>query len=294
VIGWATQSGGTTGGAGGPTTTVTSLSALNSAVTGSSAAIVRVSGTFTCSDDVRVGSNKTILGVGSGSGLSGCGLNLADANNVIVRNMRIAFVQAGNGNGDAIHLDTSTHVWIDHNDLSSDRSHGTDFYDGLVDITHASDFVTVSWNILHDHIKCSLVGHSDSNGSEDRGHLRVTYHHNFVNNCDSRDPRVRFGNPVHVFNNYYLNVADYGIASTIEGGVLVEGNYFENTPDPFHVGEGSSPPGTLVARNNFFVNSGSGQTSGSVNSIPYSYTLETASSVKASVTAGAGVGKIST
>ncbi|WP_460495092.1 hypothetical protein [Dactylosporangium cerinum] len=48
-----------------------------------------------------------------------------------------------------------------------------------------------------------------------------------------------------------------------------------------------------MARNNHFVNSGGGQTGGSVASIPYSYTLETASSVKSSVTGGAGAGRIS-
>jgi len=99
---------------------------------------------------------------------------------------------------------------------------------------------------------------------------------------------------VHVFNNYYDNIGLYAIASTENGGVLVEGNYFENTPDPFHLGEASSGPGTLVARNNFFVNSGAGSSGGSVASIPYSYSVDTASTVKASVTAGAGTGKIST
>jgi pectate lyase len=211
-----------------------------------------------------------------------------------VRNMRISFVQASSGNGDAIHIDHATRLWIDHNELFSDKTHGTDFYDGLLDITHAADFITVSWNNLHDHIKCSLVGHSDSNASEDTGHLRITYHHNFFNGCDQRNPRVRFANPVHVFNNYYNNIGLYAIASTENGGVLVEGNYFENTPDPFHLGEASSGPGTLVARNNFFVNSGTGSSGGSVASIPYSYSVDTASTVKASVTAGAGTGKIST
>ena len=47
-----------------------------------------------------------------------------------------------------------------------------------------------------------------------------------------------------------------------------------------------------MARNNFFVNSGAGQTGGSVASIPYSYTMESASNVKASVTANAGTGRI--
>ena len=29
-------------------------------------------------------------------------------------------------------------------DLSSDRDHDKDYYDGLLDITHAADFVTVT------------------------------------------------------------------------------------------------------------------------------------------------------
>jgi len=297
LIGWATQGGGTTGGAGGPTVTVTSLSALTSAVAASGAQIIRVSGNFSCSADVRVSSNKTILGVGSNSGLNGCGLNISDVSNVIVRNMRIANVQAGNGNGDAIHVDNGTRIWIDHNDLSSNTSSGTDFYDGLLDMTHAADFITVSWNVFHDHIKCSLVGHSDSNAGEDVGHLRITYHHNWFNNCQQRNPRVRFGNPVHVFNNYYSNIPGgdgYAIASTIQGGVRVEGNFFENVGDTYHLGEGSSPAGSLVATNNVFVNSAPGQTGGSVASIPYGFTVDNPNGVKTNVMANAGTGKIAT
>jgi pectate lyase len=139
-----------------------------------------------------------------------------------------------------------------------------------------------------------LVGHSDSNAAEDTGHLRITYHHNFFNTCDQRNPRVRFGNPVHVFNNYYLNINTYAIASTENAGLLVENNSFENVPDTYHLGQADSGPGTLVASGNVFVNSGPGQTGGTVASIPYSYTLDAGSSVKSIVTAGAGVGKIST
>ncbi|WP_428961366.1 hypothetical protein [Micromonospora fluostatini] len=85
----------------------------------------------------------------------------------------------------------------------------------------------------------------------------------------------------------------YGVASTMGGGVLVEGNYFENVRDPYHLGEGSSGPGTLVARNNHFVNSGAGQAGGSVAGIPYGYPLAPAANVKSIVTNGAGAGKIS-
>ena len=292
--GWSTQSGGTSGGSTSTTVTVTSLSALTSAAGSGTSQTVKVSGNFTCSSDVTVASNKTILGVGSSSGLTGCGLKIKGVNNVIVRNLKIAKVPAGNGNGDAIHIEKATHIWIDHNDLSSDTSHGTDYYDGLLDITHAADYITVSWNYEHDHIKCDLLGHSDDNASEDTGHLRVTYHHNYFRNCDQRGPRVRFGNPVHVYNNYYYNSGTYGVASTCNAGVYVERNYFENTPNSVVTATGSSPSGNVKLLNNYLVNSGAPQSrnSGSVAAIPYSYTVDANSSVKSIVTAGAGTGKI--
>lgn len=75
-------------------------------------------------------------------------------------------------------IQESHNVWVDHVELSSDRDHDKDYYDGLLDITHGSYAITASYNILHDHWKASLIGHSDSNGSEDAA-LRVTLHHNY-------------------------------------------------------------------------------------------------------------------
>jgi len=279
LVGWATQGGGTTGGGSAAATTVTSSSALSSAVSGSTARVVRISGNISCSGMITVGSNKSILG-NSGATLTGCGLNVSNASNVIIRNITFT-----GWNDDAINVQYSTRVWIDHNTLSNG-------YDGAIDIKRASDYVTVSWNRIFNHDKAMLLGHSDDNGSEDIGHLRVTYHHNWFDGSNQRHPRVRFGNPVHVYNNYYDAVGSYGVASTEGAGVLVEGNYFENTDDPYHLGEGDSGPGTLVARNNTFVSSGSGQAGGSVAGIPYSYSMDASANVKSIVSAGAGAGRI--
>ncbi|HEX4811450.1 MAG TPA: RICIN domain-containing protein [Nonomuraea sp.] len=280
LVGWATQGGGTTGGGTTPAVTVSSASALTSALSSSSAAVIRVSGTISCSGMLRVSSNKTVLG-NSGATISGCGFNIAEASNVIVRNLTFR-----GWNDDAINVQYSTRVWIDHNSFSEG-------YDGAVDVKRASDYVTISWNRVSNHDKTMLLGHDDGNAGEDRGHLRVTYHHNWFDGTGQRHPRVRFGNPVHVYNNYYASIGDYGVASTQEAGVLVEGNYFENTDDPYHRGEGDSDPANLVARNNCFVSSGSGDAGGSVGSIPYSYSLDTPCNVKSIVTAGAGAGRIS-
>jgi pectate lyase len=279
LAGWATQSGGTTGGGSASTTTVSSISQLSSAVSGSASKVVQVTGTISCSGMYKVGSNTTIIGAG-GATISGCGLNISSADNVIVQN--IAF---SGWNDDAVNIEMSTHVWIDHNTFGTG-------YDGSVDTKRGSDYITISWNRFNGQNKNCLVGHSDDNGSQDIGHLRVTFHHNWFNGTTQRNPRVRFGNPVHVYNNLYMNVSSYGVASTEGAGVLVEGNYFENTSDPFHLGEAASGPGSLVARNNTFVNSGSGQQGGSVNPIPYGYGLDSSGSVKSIVQGGAGVGHV--
>ncbi|WP_461023939.1 pectate lyase family protein [Thalassiella azotivora] len=281
--GWASQGGGTTGGGSAAPTTVTSADALAAAVAGDAPKVVRVSGTIRCSGMLRVGSNTTVLGDGRAAAVTGCGLSVYEARNVVIRN--IAF---SGWDDDAVNIEGSTNVWVDHNSFS----HG---YDGSVDTKRGSDLVTISWNRFSDHDKNSLVGHSDGNGSQDRGRLRVTYHHNWFDGVNQRNPRVRFGNPVHVYNNYYDGVGasgGYGVASTTEAGVLVEGNYFEDTRDPFHLGEGSSPDGSLVARDNHFVGSGDGEQGGQVAPVPYRYPLDPATSVKSLVTAGAGAGRL--
>ncbi len=278
--GWGTQCGGTTGGGSASPVTVSTTAAFVSAVQSSSASVVRVSGTITLSSMTKVASNKTIIGVGSGATIAGHGLNISKVSNVIVRNLNFR-----DWRDDGIQVETSTRVWIDHNTLRNG-------YDGAIDIKRGSDCVTVSWNKISSHDKTMLLGHSDDNAGQDRGKLRVSYHHNWFDGTNQRHPRVRFGNPVHVYNNYYGGVTSYGVASTEEAGVLVEGNYFENTKDPFHRGEGSSDPANLVARNNHFVNSGSGDQGGSVKAIPYGYVLDSASGVKSIVQGGAGVGKV--
>jgi pectate lyase len=282
-IGWASQNGGTTGGTGGSTVTVTSASALDSALQSSSRQIIRVSGVISLSGMHKVSSNKSILGVGSGSGISGGGLNLSGVSNVIIRNLVFR-----NADDDSINVQESAHnIWIDHNDLSNG-------HDGLVDIKRGSDFVTVSWNHFHNHDKTALLGHDDGNGSQDIGHLRVTYHHNWFDGTTQRHPRVRFGNPVHVYNNYYNGNSGYGVASTCNAGVLVERNYFENVAHPTVTQTGDSPSGNLRVINNYLVNSGTEQVrnGASVAAIPYAYTPDANNKVKSIVSAGAGTGKI--
>ncbi|MCD0445248.1 RICIN domain-containing protein [Glycomyces sp. A-F 0318] len=274
--GWATQNGGTTGGAGGSSTTVSSASAFTSAVSGGSAKTVRVSGTISLSGMVNVGSNTTIIG-NSGARITGGGLQFDSVHNVIVQNMTF-----DDWDDDAVNVqDESTNLWFDNNTFGTG-------YDGALDIKRGSDFITVSWNKFNGTDKTMLLGHSDGNGGQDIGHLRVSYHHNWFNGTNQRTPRVRFGETVHVYSNYYVNIGSYCVATTENAGVLFEGNYLENADDAVHIGEGSSDDGRIVSRNNHLVNTSTPQSNGSVGGVPYSYSLDTPSQVKSIVTGAAG------
>ncbi|WP_242677292.1 pectate lyase family protein [Streptomonospora litoralis] len=278
--GWASQNGGTTGGAGGETVTVSSADALTEALQSSGPTVVRLDGSVDLDGMNDIVSDKTLIGVGSDAEITGGGLDIDEAHNVIVRN--IAFSDWGD---DAINVqEGSTNVWIDHNSFTGGS-------DGAVDIKRESDYITVSWNHVYDHGKSMLLGHSDGH-TEDEGHLRVSYHHNFFDGSGSRHPRVRFGETVHVYNNYYRDNAEYGVASTMGAGVLVEGNYFENVDNPTHVGYADSDDGRLVVRDNVFDNSGDPETAGSVAEVPYSYDLDSAQDVPGIVTSGAGPGNV--
>ena len=180
----------------------------------------------------------------------------------------------------------SHHIWIDHCDLS-------DGYDGLLDIKRGSSYITVSWNHTHNHTKNMLLGHDDGNGAQDVGRLKVTYHHNWFDNTPQRNPRARFGEPVHIFNNYYLHNTDVGVACQANAGCLVEGNYFDNVEEPM-TNRYAGPQGRIVQRSNTFVSSGPPVVGGSVQepSLFYSYTLDHSADVKTIVMQGAGVGRL--
>lgn len=240
--GYATLNGGTTGGAAGETVTVSDLDSFTEAAESEEPLTIIVSGAIEGSAKIRVGSDKTIFGE-AGSSFTGVGLYVNKVSNVILRNLKIAKVDADNG--DAVGIQESTNVWVDHLDISGDLNVGKDDYDGLLDITHAADYVTVSNTYLHDHWKASLVGHSDSNGDEDTGHLTVTYANNYWYNINSRAPSVRYGQ-VHIVNNYFDSILSTGINARQGAQILVQSTAFANSADEAITFQDSDTTGYVV------------------------------------------------
>jgi pectate lyase len=329
LVGFATLNGlgqnGTTGGAGGAHVQVLTLADLVKYLQTNTTLRVEILNDIDLSPlanatlgfptnyptgEILVNSNKTIYSK-NGSAIRRGTLRIGKGpngkQNIVIRNLKFRDLWVFDPTGaydqygwDYISIEGgSHHVWVDHCDFEQ-------AYDGMVDIKGGSDFITVSWNVFRAQKKGNLVGASDSAGDTDRGHLNVTFHHNWHDRVDERIPRMRFGN-AHVFNLYCNDLGGKGIQSTTEAATLVENAYF------YHPKAGSyptieyngGPTGTVKVVNSTIANIPGvnvqfrqyGQSNFLFNAPfaaptpPYAYTLDAVTNVPSIVTNYAGVGK---
>ena len=277
---------------------------------------------------VRLPSNTTLIGAGPGAGLVNGHIVVSGVSQVIIRNLKIVNPcdvgpiwdptdgVLGNWNSafDAIGISGSDHVWVDHNSFTDgamtddllpiENGQVKQCHDGAVDITNASDYVTVSYNAFGQHRKNNLIGSSDT-ASADTGKLRVSFNNNVFRDIVSRAPRVRYGQ-VHLVNNYFVGSKaqpaypfEYAVGVGHASQILSNNNVFEiagaNRCDDI-----VQPIGGTVA--GAFKDSGSTLNGAALagcsapNSVaftpPYAYTARPLALVKANALAQAGGGKL--
>ena len=321
VTGYATQNGGTTGGAGGQTVRATTGTAIHTALcnraSSSTPIIIQVEGTITVGNTAKVSgdscntaagvielkqiSNVTLVGVGGGAVFDQIGIHIRESSNIIIQNVTVQNVKksgspTSNG-GDAIGMESSVHnVWVDHNTLLA--SGGEDQgYDSLIDMKAGTNYVTVSYNTFRNSGRGGLIGSSDS----DTGNGPVTFHHNLYENIDSRTPLLRAAT-AHIYNNYYVSLNKSGINPRDGGKAKVENNYFKNSQDVLGTFY-TDLMGSWQVAGNIFDNvtwtapgtenhpAGPNVQSTTTISIPYAYSLDAASCVPTVVAQTAGANK---
>lgn len=241
---------------------------------------------------LTVASNKTLIGIGDGDGASirGAGLQIGKSQQVIIRNLTIYdinpnLVEAGDG----LTLEESKHIWLDHLRLEK-------ISDGYVDIGSGSsvldDNITLSYVHFNGRTAYLCGGHHNFVNFVDNGH--VTYHHNWFDNGGGRNPKI--GNPssqVHFFNNYWLNITYFCLTTQTDSEARVESNYFENSLRPhWRQLDGNGTAAIAIDDGNTYTGASNGNTNrdvgGSVFSVPYTYTKQSASDARDSVKKCAG------
>jgi pectate lyase len=256
---------------------------------------------------VVIGSNKTVAGL-CGAEVHGH-IDVSNASNVIIRNLKIVGYGVGNcaldpsfdptvgcsSGDDAMTIqNNSHHIWVDHCDISD----GTD---GNLDTTSGSDFVTISWTKFHytprtdtggsdstgasGHRFSNLIGSGD-NVTTDIGKLNVTWHHDWwADNVAERMPRSRDGK-IHVVNNLFTAAGNqYCTNSGNLSSLLVENNVYIGVANPLQ----EDADGNMLSRNNVFTSTTGSKTSGGTGfSPPYALTPDATTSLEATIRAQAG------
>jgi pectate lyase len=192
---------------------------------------------------VRVGSDKTIAGVGAKAAIVGGGLYLDRVENVIVRNLtfRDSYLPGDwdgkDNDNDGIRVDTSSHVWIDHNDF-------TRIGDGMNDLRKDSTALTLSWNTYRDHNKAIGVGWTDNVVTT------LTMHHNLISNSYQRNGSIDNVAAGHLYNNYIEGMGQYGTMSRGASQLLVENSVYAHGEDAIVA---KDPESRVNSRGNRFV-----------------------------------------
>lgn len=304
LAGFATEAGGTTGGQGDPDpVTISDGVTLYETIKNKEAGplTIYINGTITPANsgsytkiDIKDVDDISIIGVGTSGDFNGIGIKITRASNIIIRNIKVHHVLIGDK--DCISIEgPADHIWIDHCELYNEYQNvEKDYYDGLLDAKDEAEYLTYSWNYLHDSWKTMLCGSSESD-TYDR---KLTAHHNFFRNCNSRIPLFR-GGTGHFFNNYYDSIASTAINSRIGACVLIENNYFKNTQDPWVSAYsstlgGGDTVGNILDNCTWFFDDDTHVLPSCTPSIPYDYNdlLHDADAIPALVMAYAGVGKL--
>ncbi|EUC64278.1 pectin lyase [Rhizoctonia solani AG-3 Rhs1AP] len=180
---------------------------------------------------ILVGSNKTLLGKGTAGAIKGKGLRIANARNVIIRNIRISDINPEYvWGGDGLIIESAEHIWIDHNYF---KDIGRQF---LVTV-HTAESITISNNIFDGASAYSPTcnGYHYWNvlfsGSPDS----ITFAKNYLTKTSGRGPRLDGSGKfqlVHIFNNYFHDISGHALDAGGQSKVLLEGNYFNNVTEP--------------------------------------------------------------
>ncbi|MTV36795.1 pectinesterase family protein [Duganella radicis] len=324
--------------------TVTSRPQLLAAIQrgGVNPKIIRLSGTIDMTEGVpyantgdqairgliRLPSNTTLIGADGNAGIINGHIVVSGVSQIIIRNLKIVNPcdvgpiwdptdgALGNWNSayDGIGVTNSDHVWVDHVSFTDgamtddllpvENGQIKQCHDGALDITNASDFVTVSYNVFGQHRKNNLIGSSDT-ATADNGKLHITFSNNVFRDIVSRAPRVRYGQ-VHLFNNYFVGSKshpaypyEYSVGVGQQAQILSNNNVFEiagiTRCDQVVTPIGGTVPGAFKDAGsvlNGAALAGCSTPSSVAYSAPYAFSARPVALVKANAIALAGAGKL--
>ncbi|KAF8670702.1 Pectate lyase [Rhizoctonia solani] len=171
---------------------------------------------------INVKSNKTILGKGTSGWIKGKGLRLSGVSNVIIQNIRISDLNPQYvWGGDALHIENASKVWVDHNygfGAAKQVTISNNYFDGQSTYSTGCD--------QHHYWALLFAGNGD----------QITFARNYLYYTAGRGPHIGgldgYSLTLHMYNNYFNEIAGHAIDPDTGSKILVEGNYFNKVKTP--------------------------------------------------------------
>ena len=185
------------------------------------------------SDTLRIGSNKTIIGLDAGARLVNVSVSLDGSSNVIVRNVGVERLDSEvPTNSDGFSLRAAHHVWLDHVSLS--------------DISHAALSIISSWDQDQDQAIVEEAGYVTISNADFDGFLdkscsqrsesvlttnrspAITITRSWFHDARIRVPNLFGpGTWAHLFNNLWDDIDGRGLAVSCGAAAIAQGNVFQ-------------------------------------------------------------------
>jgi len=185
------------------------------------------------SSALKVGSNKSILGVGGKGVIKGKGLSIAkDASNVIIQGVEFTTINPGVvWGGDALDMQGgNTKIWVDHCKFSLiGRMFVVSHYDGSEATLSNNEFdgvTTTSATCNDNHYwTMMMIGKTE----------KFTLDKNYFHDVSGRAPKLGqdgVNSYFHAVNNYFENMKGHAFDAYDGVSALVEGNAFVAVDQP--------------------------------------------------------------
>ncbi|KAE8344728.1 hypothetical protein BDV24DRAFT_148603 [Aspergillus arachidicola] len=215
-------------------------------------------------EGMEVASDKTIIGVGDAGVIRGKGLRLVNGvSNIIIQNIHITELNPQYiWGGDAISLDGTDKIWIDHVKVSlvgrqmfvtgyeSSMYRGrqnqtlvrqklTKSIGGGVTVSNSEFDGQTKWSASCDgHHYWSVLGYGKGD--------QITFANNYIHDTSGRSPKIEFDSHWHAYNNFWENNSGHAFDVGEGANVLIEGNVFSNVKTPMNP---EDTPGSTFAVN---------------------------------------------
>ncbi|KAL4888164.1 putative pectin lyase F-2 [Aspergillus ambiguus] len=181
-------------------------------------------------EGLEVASDKSIVGVGSAGVIRGKGLRMTGGvSNIIIQNIHITEINPEYiWGGDAISLDGTDKIWIDHVKVSLvGRQMFVSGYEssGSVTISNSEFDGRTDWSASCDgHHYWTLLGLGENE--------QITFARNYIHHTSGRSPKLGETSYWHAYNNYWSDNTGHAFDAESTANALIEGNVFSNVNTP--------------------------------------------------------------